>query len=50
MEHLSIFYNEEEPESIGSRLVTRRLSELCAVDYIKDLEYKVWCGAVISYV
>ena len=41
MEQMSIHFNVDEPESIGSRLITRRLSELCGVNYIKDLEYKV---------
>ena len=41
MEQMSLYYNAEEPDSIGSRLITRRLSELCGVSYIKDLEYKV---------
>lgn len=41
MEQMSIHFNEDEPESVGSRLITRRLSELCGVNYIKDLEYKV---------
>lgn len=41
MEQMSIHFNADEPESIGSRLITRRLSELCGVNYIKDLEYKV---------
>lgn len=41
MEQMSIHFNADEPESVGSRLITRRLSELCGVNYIKDLEYKV---------
>ena len=41
MDQMSLYYNAEEPDSIGSRLITRRLSELCGVSYIKDLEYKV---------
>ncbi len=42
VEQLRHAYDAANPDSTGSKLITRRLSRLCKVKYIQELEYK--CG------
>jgi hypothetical protein len=40
LEHMRLSYDADDPDSVGSALITQRLSKLCRVNFVKDLEYK----------